>query len=116
MLRELTYQDGDAEESSEATQVAEAVLVGCGAQSIDVGLEIKRWPVDVPDAHGCGSDPERMDRPRGDGGRLARGQFAPLAPDEDVQRSLDHLVLLGQARVHMRLGRPAVRGQVPLHL
>jgi hypothetical protein len=52
-----------------------------------------------------------------DGGGVAGRQRAPLAPDyQDLQRTLEDLVLVGQARTYVRLRGLAVRRELPLHL
>ena len=99
MLRELAHQDSDAEKRAGTAQIPEIALVRRAAQPLDVGLEVKRRPVRVADADETGSDPEGMDGPWRHRGGFACGQRAPLAPDQDVQRAGEHLVLLGEARM-----------------
>src|SRR5215208_1678774 len=116
MPRELAHEDRDVEMSAETAQVPRTVLVRCTAQSRDVRLKVERRAVHVPNADGTASGPERMDHPGWYGGGLACSQRVPVAPDQDVQRTLEDLLLLVQARMHVGVRGPAVRRQLPLHL
>src|SRR5918995_4475258 len=103
MQRKLAHEDGDVEERAEAGQVPQLALVRSAARSHDVGLEVERGAVYAPNADGTTPDPKRVDGPRWDGGGVACRQSVPLVPNQDVQRALEHLVHLGQARMHVRL-------------
>src|SRR5215204_3614505 len=76
MEGELAHEDSDVEERADTAQIPETPPVRHAAQPLDVGLEVKRRAVHVPDADGIGSDPEGVDHPR-----RHRGGFAAVSVD-----------------------------------
>jgi hypothetical protein len=64
MQRVLAHENGDLEKRADTAQVSEVALVRRAAQPPDMGLEVERWAVHVPNADGIASDPEGVDRPK----------------------------------------------------
>lgn len=116
MQRELTHQDGDVEERSDSAEIAEVTLICSAAEADYVWLEVKRGAVGVADPDGSVSGPERVNDTGRHDGDLSHGKGPPLAANHDLQRSLEHLIFLGQVRMHMRLWGPAVGRELQLHL
>jgi hypothetical protein len=52
VLRELAHEDGDVEKRADTAQVPKVALVRCPAQPVDLGLEVERWAVHVPEGDG----------------------------------------------------------------
>ena len=63
MQRKLAHEDRDVEKRAETAQVPQIALVRRATQSLDVGLEVKRRAVYVPNTDGAVSDSEGMDGP-----------------------------------------------------
>jgi hypothetical protein len=79
MQRVLARENGDVEKHADTAQVSEVALVRRAAQPRDVGLEVERWAVHVPDADGIASDPEGVDHP---------GETGAASPTISVRHSL----------------------------
>src|SRR5829696_8915550 len=87
----------------------------CGLRG-EVVLEVKRRCVHVPNAHGTVADSERMHLASGRRGRLPGGHRTRAITHEDLEGTLEHLVVLSLAGMDVlrrRLRRPR---QPPLHL